>query len=299
MSRTTRAHLLLLLTAAIWGFAFVAQRFGADAGAFSFNATRFALGALSLLPLIAFLDRRGTRGTWRAAIVPALVCSLFLFGGSALQQLGVAETSAGSAGFVTGLYIVLVPMLGLFFGHRTGARLWIGVVAAVVGLYLLTVTDALTIGRGDALVLLGTLFWAGHILVVELYSKRVDPLRLATLQFGLVAVASAATAFVADPHPFADIPQVWGAVLFGGLASVGVGYTLQVVAQRDAKASLAALIMSLEAPFAAIGGALILGETMSLRGYLGCALMLAGILLAQWGTPPHPVEPSTLLVEEA
>lgn len=293
MSRTARANLLLVVTAAIWGFAFVAQRVGAgEMDAYSFNAVRFALGAASLLPVILVLDRGRprARGSWRAALLPGLIAGGLLFGGATLQQLGVEHTTAGNAGFVTGLYIVLVPLIGLAFGQRPNHWLWLGVVLAVAGLFLLTMGDTLSMGAGDALVLAGTTFWAGHILALEHFSRRVDPLRLALVQFVVCALASAGVAlFQADP--FGGLDRAVVPVLYGGLMSVGVAYTLQIVGQRHARAATAALILSLEAGFAVLGGVLVLGESLSLRGLAGCGLMLAGLLLAQAGPASHAVEP--------
>ena len=310
MSRTLRAQLLLLLTAAIWGFAFVAQRVGAGAmDAYSFNAVRFALGAASLLPVIAFLQRGrpAPAGSWRGALLPGLIAGGLLFGGATLQQLGVGLTTAGNAGFVTGLYIVLVPMIGLGFGQRPNRWLWWGVLLAVAGLFLqtkadvyqatlvaglflLTMGDTLSMGLGDALVLAGTAFWAGHILVLEHYSRRVEPLRLALVQVAVCALASGAVALTQE-RPFGGLDQAVVPVLYGGLMSVGVAYTLQIVGQRHAPAATAALILSLEAAFAVLGGLVVLGESLSLRGLIGCALMLAGLLLAQVGPSSHAVEP--------
>ena len=293
MSRTLRAQLLLLLTAAIWGFAFVAQRVGAGAmDAYSFNAVRFALGAASLLPVIAFLQRGrpAPAGSWRGALLPGLIAGGLLFGGATLQQLGVGYTTAGNAGFVTGLYIVLVPLIGLGFGQRPNRWLWWGVLLAVAGLFLLTMGDTLSMGLGDALVLAGTAFWAGHILVLEHYSRLVEPLRLALVQFVVCALASGAVALT-QARPFGGLDQAVVPVLYGGLISVGVAYTLQIVGQRHAPAATAALILSLEAAFAVLGGLVVLGESLSLRGLIGCALMLAGLLLAQVGPSSHAVEP--------
>ena len=252
-----RANLLLTLTAAIWGLGFVAQRLGADhMGAASFNATRFAIGALSLLPLIWWLRRRRERTAvtpypeppagepvvpaappTRSPLVPGLLTGLVIFCAATLQQVGIESTTAGKAGFITGLYIVLVPVLGLALGHRATAAIWVGLALAVPGLYLLSMTDDLTIARGDLLVLLGAFFWAGHILVIDHFVKTVDALELSAVQFAACAVLSGAAALVVEEAPFAGLSPALGAVLYGGLLAVGVAYTLQVVAQRDAKAS--------------------------------------------------------------
>jgi len=310
VTRRARANLMLLLGSAIWGFAFVAQVLGAQVGAFTFNSTRFLLGAASLLPLIAWQDRRNAldaaarRGGWRATIVPGLVCGAFLFAASSLQQVALADTTAGNAAFVTSLYVVFVPLVGVALGRRSAPNLWGGVALGVVGLYLLTMTGGLTrVNPGDMLCLVSTLFWTGHILSIGHFARRLDPLRLAVTQFVANGAFAAVAALIAEPHPFQGIPAVALPILYAGLLSVGGGYTLQVLAQRHALEAHAALIMSLEAVFGALGGALILGERMTGFGYLGCGLMMAGVLWSQVpprGRPdapaiPVPEPPSTAL----
>lgn len=311
-ARRARANLLLLLCAAIWGFAFVAQSIGAHIGAFTFTSTRFFIGALSLLPVIAWLDsRRGLEAAersakWREVVKPGIVCGFWLFGGSILQQIGIELTTAGNAAFVTGLYVVLVPVFGLFLGHRTNSTTWVGAGFAVVGLYLLTVTADAQVNPGDAITLGGTAFWAFHIMALAHYARRTDVLRLSVAQFLVTSLFSAVAAFALEPAPFAGVPDAVGPILYTGLISVGVAFTLQVVAQADAIPSHASMIMSLEAVFGAFGGWLILSEQMSSRALFGAGLMMSGILLAQ--IPPRgsrerelvplPEPPSTALVDD-
>ncbi len=310
VTRRTRANLMLLVASAIWGFAFAFQVLGTSVGAFTFNATRFLLGAASLLPLIAWQDRRAghsataRRDRWRATVGPGLLCGALLFGGSSLQQVALNDTTAGNAAFVTGLYVVLVPLVGIALGHRSRPVIWGGAALAVAGLYLLTMAGrAASINPGDALCLVSTLFWTAHILVIGRFSRRYDPLRLAATQFVANSLYAAAAALVFEPAPFQGLLGVLVPIVYAGVLSVGGGYTLQVLAQRDALESHAALIMSLEAVFGAIGGALLLGERMTGSGYLGAAFMLAGILLSQLparGQPdapaiPVPEPPSTAL----
>lgn len=299
-----RANLLLGLTAAIWGFGFVAQRLGADhMDALSFNAARFLIGALSLVPLIWWL-RRARRPVVaypeppagpavtprvtdrRSPWLPGVVTGLVIFSAASLQQVGIATTTAGKAGFITGLYIVLVPVLGLALGHRATVATWVGLGLAVPGLYLLSMTEDLTIAPGDLLVLVGAFFWAAHILVIDHFVRTVDALELSAVQFLTCGALSGALALVVEDQPFSGLGPALGAVLYGGLLAVGVAYTLQVVAQRHAKASHAALLLSLEAVFGAVGGWLLLSETMSPRMLLGCALMMAGIVVSlRWSAP--------------
>lgn len=308
----TRANLLLALTAAIWGFGFVAQRLGADhMGAMSFNATRFAIGAVSLLPLIWWFARQRrpaplvvpeppagevydeeppATGTARSPVLPGMVAGTVLFTAAGLQQVGLETTTAGKAGFITGLYIVLVPVLARLLGRRATPAVWAGLVLAVPGLWLLSMTEDLTIATGDLLVLVGAVFWAVHILVIDHYVSTVDALRLSAIQFGACALLSTGAALLVEEAPFTGLaPALW-AVLYGGIVAVGVAYTLQVVAQRHAHASHAALLLSLEAVFGALGGWLLLQESMSPRMLLGCALMMAGIVVSLRGTETGPHE---------
>jgi len=287
-SQTIRSNLLLLTTAAIWGFAFVAQRVGAQyLGTFTFNGVRFALGAFSLLPLImvrykktgASRRERFLPGSaWRAGTIAGAI----LFSGASLQQLGLVETTAGKAAFITGLYIVIVPLLGIFLQQRIHPCAWLGVAVATAGLYLLCITKSFTIAGGDLLELSGAFFWALHILAIDRFLKKVDAVKLSFIQFLTCAALSLIVASFFEKINPAAFSRAMIPLLYGGIGSVGVAYTLQVVGQKHAKPSHAALILSMETVFAGIGGSLILGETLGVRGYLGCVLMLAGMLLAQF-----------------
>lgn len=280
-----KADLLLLITAAIWGFAFVAQRLGnAHMGPFTFNAIRFSLGALALVPLLLWQRKRETvrpELPFRKAFLPALLIGLALFAGSTLQQVGLLGTTAGKAGFITGLYVILVPLLALTWGKRTHWGNWIGAALAVVGLYFLSVGRGLTISPYDLIVLAGAFVWAGHVHLIDRYSGAIGPIRLSILQFTICAVLSAVVAVWREPLDLAGIRAGIWPILYGGFLSVGLAYTLQVVAQRTADPSHAAIILSLEGAFAALGGWVVLQETLSLRGLLGCALMLTGTLVSQ------------------
>ncbi len=287
-SRTLRADLMLLATAAIWGFAFVAQRVGMNhVGPFTFNGVRFALGSLSLLPLV-WLEGRLSR-TLRPRTAAAggiafwgpILAATALFLGASLQQVGLVYTTAGKAGFITGLYVVIVPIMGLLWRQRPDAGTWIGALLAAAGLYLLSVTEQFTIAFGDLLELAGAVFWAGHVLILGWLSPRLPVIRLACLQYAGCALLSLATALVSETVTLAGIMAAAVPILYGGLASVGIAYTLQVVAQKDAPPAHAAILLSLEAVFAALGGWLLLAETLSFRSMTGCALMLGGMLASQ------------------
>lgn len=284
-TRTLRSDLMLLITAAIWGTAFVAQRVGMDyVGPFTFTAARFFLGALSLLPLLLILkptiakpEGKVRLNLWQGG----LIAGTFLFAGATLQQVGLQYTTAGNAGFITGLYIILVPVIALLWGQRTGRNTWVGGVLAVVGLYLLSITDDFTLAYGDLLQLIGALFWAGHVLVIGWLSPQMDALRLSIVQFFTCGLVSLGVALFIEEPTFANIGMAWQPIAYAGLLSVGVAYTLQVFAQKTAPASHAAIILSLEAVFAVIGGYFLLGERLDTQGIIGCSLMLAGMLISQ------------------
>jgi drug/metabolite transporter (DMT)-like permease len=288
---TLRADALLLLVAVIWGFAFVAQRSGmADIGPFAYGAARFALGAVTLLPLLAWRRRRRGGPPAAAAGAPlpaarraggAALAGLVLFGGASLQQVGLVHTTAANAGFITSLYVILVPVVGALLGRGSGVRVWVGAVLAVAGLYVLTIGEGFTMAPGDVLELLGAFFWTGHILLINRLVVRMDALEIAVGQFVTCAVLSLAAALLLEPAPFAGAGAAALPILYGGVLSIGVAYTLQVVAQRSAHPAHASIIMSLEALFAGVGGVLLLGEPLTARLAAGGALMLAGVVVSQ------------------
>ena len=279
-----QADLLLLLVALIWGFGFVAQRVGMEhLGPYAFNGIRFLLGGLCLLPLALRRTSVSTEQKNRriSLIKAGSLAGVVLFIAATLQQVGLQYTTAGKAGFITGLYVVLVPMIGLLLHQRTTTGTWIGAVAAAVGLYLLSVTDDFRIAPGDLLELIGALFWAGHVLVLSYLSPRTVPVRLAMTQFFVCGALSLLTGFLLETITLQAIMDAAVPILYGGVCSVGAGYTLQVVVQRKAHPSHAAILLSLESPFAALGGWLLLDEMLSGRALTGCGLMLAGMLLSQ------------------
>ncbi len=298
-----QANLLLLLAAAIWGFAFVAQRVGmAYVGPFTFNAIRFGLGALSLLPLIwGTRKRREHAPSLRQRILGWLAVGTVLFAAASAQQIGIVTTTAGKSGFITGLYVVLVPLLALVWGERASWITWVGALVAVVGLYFLSVTERLTLSPGDAWVLLSALLWAVQIQLIAHLTRRIDPLPLAAGQFVVCSVLSWIAALILEPIGWGGIRAALGPILYGGFISVGIAYTLQAVAQRHARPTPAAIIMSMESAFAALGGWLMLGEQLGGRGALGAGLMMAGMVLAQVrpGATSQPVEANNATMSEA
>jgi len=276
------ADLLLLLVAVIWGFGFVAQRAGMDhLGPFAYNGIRFILGGLCLIPLMR------TRSSLPAEILPiplyigGTIAGVVLFAGASLQQIGIQFTTAGKAGFITGLYVIFVPLIGIFLRQPTTKGTWIGALLAVTGMYLLSVQGKFALAPGDLLVLIGAVFWALHVLVLGVLSPRIHAVQLAMAQFIICGVLSLMVAMRYEQITLSAIHQAALPILFGGIVSVGIGYTLQVVAQRKAHPSHAAILLSLESPFAALGGWLLLNELLSLRGITGCGLMLCAMLISQ------------------
>lgn len=285
MNRRLLSDLLLLLASLIWGFAFVAQRKGMETiGPFLFNGIRFAIGGLVLVPWI--LRRRVFIADVESPVISGktgwmILPGFLLFGGASLQQMGIVYTTAGKAGFITGLYVILVPLLGLFAGKKTHRLTWMGAILAVIGLYFLSVQEDLTMGKGEFLVLLGSFFWAFHVLLISVVVHKMDSLWIAFIQFEICSLLSLIVAFVTEPVSMAAVLGTAIPILYAGILSSGVAYTLQVVAQRHAHPSHAAIILSLESPFAALGGWLMLKEQLLSREVLGALLMFAGMLLSQ------------------
>lgn len=292
--RNLKYSLLLVLTAAIWGFSFVAQKSGMEhVGPFTFNGIRFALGSLSLIPLYFFF-RNKTANTSKTelsqSLMPGLKLGLVLFLAASLQQIGMIYTSAANGGFITSLYVILVPVLGLFIHKKMGVNIWIGVLFAVVGLYLLSFNDQVVLQMGDALVLTSALFWAFHIILIENYVQKSNVILLSIFQFGITAVLSLLIAIFFEEISIQSIKDAGIAILYAGLFSVGVAYTLQVFAQKKVQAEVAAIILSFESAFAMLGGWLILGEKHAIKALIGAALMLIGIILSQINFKSHVKE---------
>ncbi len=289
-----KANILLLLTAAIWGLAFVAQKVGAEhVGAFTYNGIRFALGSISLIPLILFLNRKkgeneetknNDKDSLKLTVKAGIIAGCALFIATSLQQMGVMGTTAGKAGFITGLYMVIVPILGLFLKQKVNKSTWIGIVIAIIGLYLLSINEDFSISNGDLLVLIGSVGWAIHILLIDNFTKKIDPLKLSSVQFATCSILSLVMAIIFEDINMVGISGAMVSILYGGLLSVGVAYTLQVVAQKNAKPSHAAILLSMESVFGALGGAMFLGERIGARGLVGCILIFIAIIISQLKT---------------
>jgi drug/metabolite transporter (DMT)-like permease len=299
-SRTIGADFLMLITAAVWGTAFVAQRAGMEhVGPYTFNAVRFALGALSLVPFLfvpadsaaqpgapvasaSSSPHKRTASRWTPALlISGLAAGTVLFLGSSFQQVGIVYTTAGNAGFITGLYVIIVPITGLFFGQRPGTGVWFGAVLAVAGLYFINDAPGFRLAKGDLLVLVCAFFFAAHVLIIGRLSPRNPAVPLSIVQFLTCSALSLVTAMWRESLILQDLIAAAVPILYGGVGSVGIAYTLQVIGQKDAPPAHAAIILSLESVFALAGGFLILGEAVPGVKLVGCALMLAGMLSAQ------------------
>lgn len=300
-----RQSLLLFLTAVIWGVAFVAQSAGMEhLGPFTYNGSRSVLGGLVLLPCIAFLDRiqgqsRGDgsvreavtlsgvdetakqAGNGRQLLIGGLCCGLILFAASNFQQFGIQYTTVGKAGFITAMYILIVPLLGLFVHKKAGLQVWIGVLFGITGLYLLCMKDSLRLEKGDALVLVCAFIFSLHILVIDHFSQKVDGVKMSCIQFWVCGILSLICSFYFEVPNLQDILASWLPICYGGIMSCGVAYTLQIVGQKGMNPTVASLILSLESVVAVVAGFLLLGQAMSRRELFGCLMMVMAITFAQ------------------
>lgn len=295
-SSQLKSSLMLTLTAFIWGVAFVAQSVGMDyVGPFTFNSVRAFIGGLVLLPMLPLLDRLNgrpseelkaeRRAQKKTLIIGGIVCGALLATASSLQQIGIIYTTAAKAGFITALYIVLVPILGIFMKKRPSALVWVGVALAAAGMYLLCIKEDFSIGFGDIMMLLCALAFSFHIIAIDHFSPQVDGVRLSMIQFFVCSV------LCAFPMLFSEKPTVsaiWDAklpILYAGMLSCGVAYTLQIIGQKNMNPTVASLILSLESVFSCLAGWLILNEALSAKELAGCALVFIAILLAQLPMP--------------
>ncbi len=285
---------MLLLAAFIWGCAFVAQSVGMDyVGPFTFNAVRNFIGSIVLLPVIFLMDRwkrkegmseeelRAQRGDTKTLVMGGICCGTMLAIASSLQQWGILFTSVGKAGFITAMYIVLVPVFSIFLGKRLRPVIGLCVVIAVAGLYFLCMTEKLALGMGDLLVLLCAVCFTGHILVIDHFSPMVDGVRMSAIQFLTAGILCGIPMLVWERPVIGNIFAAWAPVLYAGVLSSGVAYTLQIIGQRDADPTVASLLLSLESVFSVLAGWVILGQALSGKELFGCVLMFGAIILAQ------------------
>ena len=295
----TKNTFLLLLTAFIWGIAFVAQSVGMDyVGPLTFNASRFIIGAIFLIPCIAFLDKLKEKENQAACknipaapqnkkvlITGGICCGIAIAAASTLQQYGIAYTTVGKAGFITALYIVIVPILGIFLKRKPRLIIWFSVLLALVGLYFLCMTDSLSFSKGDTLVLLCAFVFSLHIMIIDHFSPMVDGVRMSCIQFAVAGVLCGIPALIFEHPTFSSLIAAWAPILYAGILSCGVAYTLQIVAQKNYDPTVASLLLSLESVFSVLAGWVILHQALSPREIFGCVLVFIAIILVQLPAP--------------
>ena len=288
MSKRMMGNSMLLLGAMIWGAAFVAQTVGMEyVEPFTFQASRCLLGSLVLLPVIAVMDRKNpgkkpaTQADKRYLLISSLLCGLFLFTACSLQQVGLLYTTAGKSGFLTSLYIILVPILGLFMKKKVQPWIWISVILALCGLYLLCGGGAFSLGKGELLTLGCAVAFSFHILVIDRVSPNLDGVRLSCLQFFVCGMLSLVAMFLTETPSLSAIAQCWLPIAYAGVLSCGVAYTFQIIGQSYTEPTVASLLMSLESVFAVLFGWLLLKQALTIPELLGCILVFAGVILAQ------------------
>lgn len=286
---------LLFLTAAIWGVAFVAQSVGMDyVGPFTFNAVRFLLGGTVLLPFLMWKRRKERaaagwreetreekRARRRITLIGGICCGLALSTASLLQQKGILHTTVAKAGFITALYIIIVPVLGLFFRKKVRRLVWVSVALAVAGMYLLCIKESFAIGKGDFFVFLCAIVFSIHILVIDYFSPKADGVALSCIQFYTSSIICGAGMFLLETPSWQAIVSGWMPILYAGILSCGVAYTLQIIGQKGMDPTVASLILSLESVISLIAGWILLGQKLDLREIMGCVLAFAAIILAQ------------------
>ncbi|MBQ3105330.1 MAG: DMT family transporter [Lachnospiraceae bacterium] len=273
---------LLFLTALIWGVAFTAQSAGMEyVGPLTFSACRFLLGGTVLLPFVAKSKKEETKQQRKTLLLGGICCGGALCTASLFQQYGMLYTTVGKAGFITALYIVIVPLLGMFAGKRVLPNVWAGVVLAAVGIYFLCMTEGLYPGRGDLLVFICAMCFSVHILVIDYFVSRADGVKLACLQFFFSGIVCTAGAFLLEQPLWSDIAACAVPILYSGVLSCGVAYTFQILGQKDMNPAIASLILSLESVVCVLAGWILLGEVLTPRQILGCVLVFSAVVLAQ------------------
>ena len=270
-----RNSFLLLLTAVIWGVTFVAQSVGMDyVGPYTFTCVRSFIGGLCLIPCIAVRNRL-------TPVAPGVCCGVMLCFASCFQQIGIMYTSVGKAGFITAFYIIIVPLLGLFFKKRCGLFVWLGVALAIVGLYFLCITESLTIQFGDFLIFICAILFSIHILIIDYFTLRVDGVKMSCIQFFVCGLLCAVPMLLFETPDITQLLAAWKPVLYAGIMSSGVAYTLQIVGQKGMNPTVASLILSLEAVVSVLAGFVMLDQQLTMRETMGCAFMFCAIVFAQ------------------
>lgn len=290
MIKNFKGSLMLLITSLIWGTAFVAQSEGMNyVEPFTYNAMRTLLGGVVLIPVIIlfrFLDKRNGREkanfSLKNTVTGGICCGIVLFIASSFQQSGIAQTTAGKAGFVTALYIVIVPLIGIFLHKKMPLRMWLFIAIALAGFWLLCIKQDIGISSGDLLVFFGAIFFAVHITVIDHFNeKKTDGVLMSCIQFFTAGLLMLICMFIFEKPTIPNIVGAGGTILYAGIMSCGVAYTLQILGQKHTNPTLATMLMSLESVFAALSGWLILGEKLSIKEFFGCVLIFAAVILAQ------------------
>ena len=286
MSKKLQGSIMLLITAMIWGTAFVAQSEGMKyVRPFTYNAVRTLLGGIVLIPIIFLFrvkDKKREKSPLPETISGGICCGIILFIASSLQQYGISLTSAGKAGFITALYVIIVPLLGIFLGKKCSLKVWICAVIAVTGFYLLCIEEGLTLSKGDLYVLICSFFYALHILTIDHFNaKNADGMIMSCIQFFTAGTLMAVCMFLFEVPRVNDIIAARYTILYTGIMSCGAAYTLQIIGQRFTPPAIATLLMSLESVFAALSGWLILSEQLSAKELTGCALVFTAVIIAQ------------------
>ena len=293
-----KSSLMLLLTAAIWGVAFVAQSVGMDyIGPFTFNAIRSLVGGLVLIPCIWLLNRKKPAAqedtpaqSGRTLFIGGICCGVALAVASSLQQMGIQYTSVRKAGFITALYIVIVPLLGLLFKRRVSGLIWVAVVIAVGGMYLLCITEGFSVGKGDLLIMASAFCFSAHILIIDYFSPKADGVKMSCIQFLVCGLLCAVPMLIMERPSLPQILAAWMPLIYAGVFSCGVGYTLQIVGQRHIDPTIASLILSLESVISVLAGWVILGQKLTVRELIGCVLVFCAIILAQLPQKEEKIE---------
>lgn len=290
--KSSKNSLLLFIAAIIWGVAFVAQSAGMDyVGPYTFNTVRSLLGGVVLIPCIFFLNRINSRQEASDIALPedkpkdllvgGLTCGFLMFVFTSLQQVGIMYTTVAKAGFITTLYIIIVPILGIFLKRKVGLTIWLSVIIALMGLYLLCIKGSFSISKGDFLILLCSLTFSMHIMVVDYFTKKISGTKLSCIQFFVAGGLSAVLMFLYEEPNLSSICAAWLPIAYAGILSCGVAYTFQIIGQKNTDPTIASLILSLESVISVLAGWVLLGEKLSVRELTGCILMFAAILLAQ------------------
>lgn len=287
--RNIKGNSMLMITALIWGTAFVAQSVGMDyVGPFTFVTLRYILGGIFLIPCIFILNevdkknlnnKKNSDG--KTLFIAGVLCGIAIVVASSFQQIGMQNTSVGKSGFITSLYIIIVPLLGLLFNQKVSVKVWISVVISLAGLYLLCMNESFSISRGDFFILISAFVFSIHILIIDKYSNLVNGVKMSCIQFFTAGILGAIPMFIFEKPQISSILTASTPILYAGIMSSGIAYTLQIIGQKYTSAVLATLIMSLESVFAVLSGWIILGETLSIKESIGCCLVFIAIILAQ------------------